>query len=60
MKGQDFTREFRDEAVRLGTDQRRSHREAAERVRVPPGTLSSWVRASKKGRALRCRQNRRA
>ena len=49
MKVQNYTREFRDEAIKLVTEQGQSHRDAAKRLGIPTGTLSNWVQASKRG-----------
>lgn len=47
-KNQSYTAEFRAEAVKLVTQQRLSHQEAAERLGIPKGSLSNWVQAAKR------------
>jgi transposase len=41
----DYTPEFREEAVKLVTEQGLSQGEAARRLSVPKGTLANWVAA---------------
>lgn len=45
-----YTKEFREEAVKLVTEERLSLPEAARRVSLPPSTLGNWVKAYKEGR----------
>jgi transposase-like protein len=45
-----YTREFREEAVKLVTIEKLSLPEAARRVSLPPSTLGNWVKAFKEGR----------
>ena len=45
-----YTREFREEAVKLVTEERLSLPEAARRLSLPPSTIASWVKAYKAGR----------
>ena len=45
-----YTKEFREEAVRLVTEEKLSLPEAARRLSLPPSTLENWVRAYKEGR----------
>jgi transposase len=45
-----YTREFREEAVKLVTEGKLSLPEAARRLSLPPSTLVNWLRASKEGR----------
>lgn len=45
-----YTKEFREEAVKMVIDGSMSLPEAARRLSLPPSTLSNWVRASKAGK----------
>jgi len=45
-----YTKEFREEAVKLVIEERISLPEAARRVSLPPSTLANWVKAFKEGR----------
>jgi len=45
-----YTKEFREEAVRLVTEEKLSLPEAARRLSLPPSTLGNWVKAYKAGR----------
>jgi transposase len=45
-----YTKEFREEAVKLVTEEKLSLPEAARRLSLPPSTLGNWVRAYKEGR----------
>ena len=45
-----YTREFREEAVKLVMDQKLSLPEAARRLSLPPSTLANWVKQFKAGR----------
>jgi transposase len=45
-----YTKEFREEAVKLVTEEKLSWVEAAQRFSLPPGTLGNWVRACKAGK----------
>jgi transposase-like protein len=47
-KNQSYTAEFRAEAVKLGTEQKLSHQEAAARLGIPKESLSNWVQAAKR------------
>lgn len=47
---QDYSPEFRMEAVKLVTDQGLSQGEAARRLAIPKGTLANWV-ATTRGKA---------
>ena len=42
-----YTKEFREEAVKLVTEERLSLPEAARRLSLPPSTLGNWVKAIK-------------
>jgi transposase len=45
-----YTREFREEAVKLVTEERLSLPEAGRRLSLAPSTIASWVKAYKAGR----------
>ena len=45
-----YTREFRQEAVKLVLDEGLSWGEAARRLSLPTSTLANWVRAAKSGK----------
>jgi transposase len=45
-----YTKEFREEAVKLITEEKLSLPEAARRVSLPPSTLGNWVKAYREGR----------
>ena len=45
-----YTREFRQEAVKLVTEEKLSLPEAARRLSLPPSTLGNWVKAYKAGK----------
>ena len=45
-----YTREFRQEAVKLVMEEGLSWGEAARRVSLPTSTLANWVRAAKAGK----------
>ena len=45
-----YTKEFREEAVKLVTEEKRSLPEAARRLSLPPSTLGNWVKAYREGR----------
>jgi len=45
-----YTREFRQEAVRLIVEEKISCREAAQRLSLAPSTLVYWVKAYKSGK----------
>ena len=45
-----YTKEFREEAVKLATEEKLSLPEAARRLSLPPSTLGNWVKAYKEGR----------
>lgn len=44
-----YTREFREEAVKLVVEEGVSAYEASHRLNLPKSTLENWVRASKRG-----------
>ena len=45
-----YTREFRQEAVKLVVEERVSCREAAQRLSLAPATLTYWVKSYKEGK----------
>ena len=45
-----YTREFREEAVKLVTEEKLSTAEAARQLKVPPNTLDNWLRKHKAGK----------
>jgi transposase len=45
-----YNKEFREEAVKLVTEQRLSLPEAARRLSLPPSTLGNWLKAQKAGK----------
>jgi transposase len=45
-----YTKEFREEAVKMVLDGGISLPEAARRLSLPPSTLSNWVKAHKAGK----------
>ena len=45
-----YTREFRQEAVKLVVEDKISCREAAQRLSLAPSTLAYWVKAYKSGK----------
>jgi len=45
-----YTREFRQEAVKLVVEDKISCREAAQRLSLAPSTLVYWVKAYKEGK----------
>ena len=45
-----YTKEFREEAVKLVTEESISLPEVARRLSLPPSTLVTWVKAYKAGR----------
>jgi len=45
-----YTREFRQEAVKLVTEEKLSLPEAARRLYLAPSTLAYWVKAYKEGK----------
>ena len=45
-----YTREFREEAVRLVTEKKLPGAEVARRLSIPPSTLDHWIKACKEGR----------
>ena len=45
-----YTKEFREEAVKLVTEEKLSLPEAARRLSLPPSTLTNWMKQFKAGR----------
>jgi transposase len=45
-----YTKEFREEAVKMVIDGSMSVPEAARRLSLPPSTLGNWVKAHKAGK----------
>ena len=45
-----YTKEFREEAVKLVMEEKLSMPEAARRLSLPPSTLANWVKQNKAGR----------
>jgi transposase len=45
-----YTKEFREEAVKLVTEEGMSLKEAGRRVSLPPSTIGNWVKAAKAGK----------
>ena len=45
-----YTKEFREEAVKLVTEEKLSLPEAARRLSLSPSTLGNWVKANREGR----------
>ena len=45
-----YTREFRQEAVKMIIEEKLSFPEAGRRLSLPPSTLATWVKAFKTGR----------
>jgi transposase-like protein len=45
-----YSKEFREEAVKLITEEKLSLPEAGRRLNLAPSTIGNWVKASKDGR----------
>jgi transposase len=45
-----YNKEFREEAVKLVTEEKLSLPEAARRLSLPPSTLGNWLKAQKVGK----------
>ena len=45
-----YTKEFREEAVKLVTQEKLSLPEAGRRLSLPTSTIANWVKASKSGK----------
>ncbi len=45
-----FSREFREEAVRMVVDEKLSVPEVGRKLQLPPSTIRNWVKAYKEGK----------
>jgi len=45
-----YSKEFREEAVKLVTEEKLSLPEAGRRLNLAPSTINNWVKASKSGK----------
>ena len=54
-----YTKEFREEAVKLVTEGKLSIPEAAKRLSLPLSTLGNWLKASKSGKLAAIGKNQR-
>ena len=45
-----YNKEFREEAIKLVTEEKLSLPEAARRLSLPPSTLANWMKAQKAGK----------
>jgi transposase len=45
-----YTKEFREEAVKLVTEEKLSWTEAGQRLSIPSSTIGNWVKAYKDGK----------
>jgi len=54
-----YTKEFREEAVKLVTEGKMTIPAAAKRLSLPPSTLANWHRASKSGKLSQIGRNQR-
>ena len=45
-----YNKEFREEAVKMVTEEKLSLPEAARRLSLPPSTLANWLKAKKDGK----------
>ena len=45
-----YTKEFREESVKLITEEMLSYPEAGRRLQIAPTTIMNWVKASKAGK----------
>ena len=45
-----YTKEFREEAVKLVTEEKLSLPEAGRRLSLPPSTIGNWIKAYRAGR----------
>ena len=55
-----YTREFREEAIKLVTEEGMGITEAARRLRIPSNTLDNWYRKYKAGKLGEVGKNYRA
>jgi transposase-like protein len=54
-----YSREFREEAVKLVTEEHLNIKEAAEKLSLPPSTLNHWLKQLKAGRLSQIGQGQR-
>jgi transposase-like protein len=54
-----YSREFREEAVKLVTEEHLGIKEAAEKLSLPPSTLAHWLNQLKAGRLSQIGQGQR-
>jgi transposase len=54
-----YTKEFREEAVKLITEEKLSYPEAGRRLQLAPTTLMNWVKAQKAGKLADIGKNQR-
>ena len=54
-----YSKEFREEAVKMVLDQGLKVPETAKRLNVPKSTINNWVKASKEGKLEDIGKNRR-
>lgn len=52
-----YTKEFREEAVKLVIEEKLSTYEAARRLQLPPNTLDNWLRKYRTGKLGEVGQN---
>ena len=45
-----YTKEFREEAVKMVTEEKLSLPEAGRRLSLPPSTIGNWIKAYRAGR----------
>jgi transposase-like protein len=45
-----YTKEFREEAIKLVTEKKLSVPESAKRLSLPPSTLDNWLKKHKEGK----------
>jgi transposase len=45
-----YTKEFREEAIKMVTEEKLSIPEAGRRLSLPPATIRNWLKAYKEGR----------
>lgn len=54
-----YTREFREEAVKMAQEGGLSVKETCERLSLPKSTLEQWIRAKKRGKLSEVGQDQR-
>jgi len=52
-----YTKEFREEAVKLITEEKLSYPEAGRRLQLAPTTIMNWVKAQKAGKLAEIGKN---